>query len=121
MHLRATRRTRHEVFLEEPISRDGEGNEVTLMDILADEAESIQDQVGRTQQARRLAAIIRARLGRRERQVLEMRYGFGGMERKTQREIARDLGISRSYVSRIEKKAMRKISRELERERDAEG
>ena len=91
------------------------------MDILPDDTESIQDQVGRTQQARRLAAIIRARLGRRERQVLEMRYGFGGVERKTQREIARDLGISRSYVSRIEKKAMRKIGRELQQEREVEG
>lgn len=89
------------------------------MDILPDEGESIQDQVGRLQQARRLAAIIAARLGRRERQVLQMRYGFGGAERRTQREIARELGISRSYVSRIEKKAMRKIVRELQQERDA--
>jgi RNA polymerase sporulation-specific sigma factor len=121
MHLRATRRTRREVFLEEPISRDGEGNEVTLLDVLADDAESIQDQVGRAQQARRLLAIIRARLGRRERQVLQLRYGFGGVERKTQREVARDLGISRSYVSRIEKKAMRKIGHELRQEQEGEG
>jgi RNA polymerase sporulation-specific sigma factor len=119
MHLRAMRKTRNEVFLEEPISRDGEGNEVTLMDILPDEGESVHEQVSRAQQARRLAAIIAARLGRRERQVLQMRYGFGGAERRTQREIACDLGISRSYVSRIEKKAMRKIRRELQRERDA--
>jgi RNA polymerase sporulation-specific sigma factor len=121
MHLRATRRTRREVFLEEPISRDGEGNEVTLLDVLADDAESIQDQVGRAQQARRLLAIIRARLGRRERQVLQLRYGFGGVERKTQREVARDLGISRSYVSRIEKKAMRKIGHELRQEQEGDG
>lgn len=118
MHLRARRKMRREVFLEEPINRDGEGNEVTLMDILPDESESIQDQVGRRQQARRLAAIIRAHLGRRERQVLQMRYGFGGAECKTQREIAVALGISRSYVSRIEKKAMRKIGRALQHEQD---
>lgn len=91
------------------------------MDILADNGEDIQDQVGRRQQALRLAQLIVARLGRRERQVLQLRYGFGGSERRTQREIAQEMGISRSYVSRIEKKAMRKISRELEREREAEG
>ena len=118
MHLRATRKNRNEVFLEEPISRDGEGNEVTLMDILQDERESVADQVGRAQQARRLAAIIVSRLGRRERQVLQLRFGFGGLERRTQREIARQLGISRSYVSRIEKKAMKKISKELQHEQE---
>ena len=116
MHLRAMKKTRNEVFLEEPISRDGEGNEVTLMDILADEGEDIPDQVGRAQQARRLAAIILSRLGRRERQILQLRYGFGGVERRTQREIAHELGISRSYVSRIEKKAMKKIGSELGKE-----
>lgn len=118
MHLRAMKKTRSEVFLEEPISRDGEGNEVTLMDILADEAEGIPEQVGRAQQARRLAAIIIARLGRRERQILQLRYGFGGVQRRTQREIANELGISRSYVSRIEKKAMKKLGRELHSERE---
>lgn len=112
MHLRATRRVRGTAFLEEPISHDGEGNEVTLMDILSDEGEDVADQVGRTQQARALAALITARLGRRERQVLLMRFGLGGAPRRTQREIARLLGISRSYVSRIEQKAMRKIGRE---------
>lgn len=103
--------------------RDGRGRwlTATLMDILADNGEDIQDQVGRRQQALRLAQLIVARLGRRERQVLQLRYGFGGSERRTQREIAQEMGISRSYVSRIEKKAMRKISRELEREREAEG
>jgi RNA polymerase sporulation-specific sigma factor len=119
MHLRATRKTRSEVFLEEPISRDGEGNEVTLLDILPDDRESIPDQVGRAQLARRLAAILRTRLGRRERQVLQLRFGIGGVERKTQREIARQLGISRSYVSRIEKRALRLIRRELQSEKES--
>ncbi len=119
MHLRATRRSRNDLFLEEPISRDGDGNEVTLMDILSDEREDIAEQVSRDHQARALAALIVSRLGRRERQVLHLRFGLGGVERKTQREIARMLGISRSYVSRIEKKAMRKIGRELRDEREA--
>jgi RNA polymerase sporulation-specific sigma factor len=118
MHLRAMRKTRHEVFLEEPISRDSEGNEVTWLDILPDGGEDVHELVSRGEEAARLAALIGARLGRRERQVLAMRYGFGGRERKTQREIARELGISRSYVSRIEKKAMRKLGRALGPERE---
>ena len=119
MHLRSTRRSRREVFLEDPISRDSEGNEVTLLDILSDDrGEDVVEQVGRAQQARRLAGIIGSRLVGREREVLKLRFGFGGVERKTQREIAQQLGISRSYVSRIEKKAMKKITRELRQERD---
>ncbi len=118
MHLRVMRKTRNEVFLGDSVSRDGEGNEITLLDILPDESERVEDRVARSQQAQRLAALILSRLGRREREVLQLRYGFWGAERRTQREIAKELGISRSYVSRIEKKAMRKISRELQKERD---
>lgn len=88
------------------------------MDILPDESEDVVDQVSRVQQARRLAAIILGQLGRRERQIVRLRYGLGGGERRTQRDIARMLGISRSYVSRIEKKAMKKIGRALGPERE---
>jgi len=116
MHLRSMRKHRTEVFLEEPISSDSEGNDVTLLDILADDAESVPDQVHRTEQARRLLALIRAHLAPRERHVVFLRFGIGGTERKTQREIARELRISRSYVSRIEKKALRRMKKELHKE-----
>ena len=86
--------------LAEPISRDPDGNEVTLLDILPDEGERVEDRVARRQQDARLLQVIASRLGGRERQVLRLRYGFGGSERRTQREIARLLNISRSYVSR---------------------
>lgn len=112
MYLRATKRNRSEVFLQEPIGNDREGNEITLMDVLQDDSDPIPDLVGRRFQARRLREILR-RLGRRERRVLEMRFGLRDQERLTQREVARLLGISRSYVSRIEKKAVRKLSREM--------
>lgn len=116
MHLRASKKTRNEVFLQEPIGSDREGNEITLMDILQDEGEAVPDLVGRRFQAERLSAVIR-HLGRRERRVLQMRFGLWGEEPQTQRTIAHTLGISRSYVSRIEKKAIRKLLREMARER----
>jgi RNA polymerase sporulation-specific sigma factor len=116
MHLRASKKTRNEVFLQEPIGADREGNEITLMDVLQDEGEAVPDLVGRRFQAERLSALLK-RLGRRERRVLQMRFGLWGEEPQTQRAIAHTLGISRSYVSRIEKKAIRKLLRELARER----
>ncbi len=115
MYLRSTKKTRSEVFLQEPIGSDREGNEVTLMDVLQDESDPIPDLVGQRFQAHRLREILR-RLGRRERRVLEMRFGLFDQERKTQREVAKALGISRSYVSRIEKKAVRKLGREMSAE-----
>lgn len=112
MYLRACKKSRHEVSLQEPIGADREGNEITLMDILQDDAEAVVDLVGQRYQARRLRELLR-RLGWRERRVLEMRFGLLARERMTQREVAQALGISRSYVSRIEKKAVRLLSREL--------
>ncbi len=84
----------------------------TLMDVLQDEGETVIDAVGRRFEAGRVRAVL-SRLGRREREVLQMRYGLLTGERLTQRDIARKLGISRSYVSRIEKKAVKRLFREL--------
>ncbi len=112
MHLRTQRKHRGVSSIDVPIS-DRDGDEVTWRDVLRDPGESIPDQVSRSQQARRLAQLIVSRLGRRERQVLALRYGVGGVEPETQRAIAKRLNISRSYVSRIEKKAMCKLGRDL--------
>jgi RNA polymerase sporulation-specific sigma factor len=84
----------------------------TLMDVLQDEGETVIDAVGRRFEASRVRAVM-SRLSRREREVLQMRYGLLTGERLTQRDIARKLGISRSYVSRIEKKAVKRLFREL--------
>lgn len=112
MHLRATKKTRSEVSLQEPIGADKEGNEITLMDVLQDEGLPVTEVIGQRYQARKVREVLK-RLGRRERKVLEMRFGLVNDECLTQREVARQLGISRSYVSRIEKKAVRLLSREL--------
>lgn len=111
MHLRSTKKTRGEVMLDDPIGSDKEGNEITLMDILAaedDVAESVELTVEQEAMYRRLAS-----LSRREKRVLELRYGLLGGIRRTQREISKLLGISRSYVSRIEKRALSKLHREM--------
>ncbi|MFZ5434996.1 MAG: RNA polymerase sporulation sigma factor SigK [Bacillota bacterium] len=112
MHLRATKRARREVFLHDPIGVDREGNEITLMDVLGTDGETVPELVGSRFEVKRLLDTIGV-LDRRERRVLELRYGLGGGPRRTQREIARILGISRSYVSRIEKRAVSRLLKEL--------
>lgn len=111
MHLRSTKRVRNQVMLEDPIGSDKEGNEITLMDVLAtdeDVAQKVEFSVEQETMYHRLA-----KLSRREKKVLELRYGLWGGIRKTQREISKLLGISRSYVSRIEKRALHKLYQEM--------
>lgn len=112
MFLRSNKRVRQEVSLQEPIGADREGNELTLMDVLPDEGDPVPDLVGQRVQQRRLLQLLRS-LGRRERRVIALRFGLCAQPPRTQREVAQALGISRSYVSRIEKKAVRKLSQQL--------
>src|SRR5690606_29923412 len=102
---------RGEVMLFDPIGADKEGNEITLMDILETEGDVASEVERRVDQATMYRSI--QGLSRRERKVLELRYGLLGGIRKTQREISKLLGISRSYVSRIEKRAIHKLQDEL--------
>ena len=110
MHLRVIKRRRSEVSIYDPIGYDREGNEITLMDVLGSEPNVIPDQVVAREEVEILHKELRV-LPPKERKVLELRFGLR-QERKTQREIARMLGISRSYVSRIEKRAVTKLARE---------
>lgn len=108
MHLRSTRRQRREVSLHDPIGVDREGNEVTLMEVLCVDLNDLDDVVGRRILVERIRETVK-KLRRRERKVIEMRFGLWDGERLTQREVARQLGISRSYVSRIEKRAVKML------------
>ena len=110
MHLRVIKRRRSEVSIYDPIGYDREGNEITLMDVLGSEPNVIPDQVVAREEVEILHKELRV-LPPKERKVLELRFGLR-QERKTQREIARMLGISRSYVSRIEKRAVTRLARE---------
>jgi len=111
MHLRSTKRLRGEVMLQDPIGSDKEGNEITLMDILSSDEDVGETVELRIEEERLLRKMDK--LGKREKEVLELRYGLNGGPRRTQREISKRLGISRSYVSRIEKKAISKLHEEM--------
>ncbi len=113
MNLRASKKTKYEVSLQEPIGVDKEGNEISLLDVLGTEADAVSDEVAQKFQQQKLYEKIRTVLKYREREVLELRYGLFSGSGKTQREIAKILGISRSYVSRIEKRAIKKLFKEL--------
>jgi RNA polymerase sporulation-specific sigma factor len=115
MHLRVLTKRKAEVLLHDSIGTDKEGNEITLIDILGSDAEEILEEVDRKILEKKLYDIIR-RLKTRERIVLALRFGLPMGRRKTQKEIAKNLGISRSYVSRIEKKVIAKIAEEFQRE-----
>jgi RNA polymerase sporulation-specific sigma factor len=117
MHLRSTRRVRTEVSLYDPIGVDKEGNEITLIDVLGTSPDVVAEAVETQCEKDRLTKQIN-RLNNREKWVLEMRFGMPGDRRRTQRDIAKLLGISRSYVSRIEKRAISKLSRSLTSEDD---
>lgn len=112
MHLRYTKRSRSEVSLYDPIGVDREGNEITYMDVLFSEPDEVADRVDNHFEEQRLREKLR-QLDDKERQVIELRYGLLNGKRWTQREIAWLMGISRSYVSRIEKKAVSKLCKDL--------
>ena len=116
MQIRSAKKIQSEVSLHDPIGIDKEGNEITLIDVIGNETESVIDEVELKLQVKRLYNKMKSVLKKREKTVLELRYGLLNGTSKTQREIAGMLGISRSYVSRIEKKAIRKLSKELEPE-----
>ncbi len=115
MHFRSTRRTRTEVSLYDPIGVDKEGNEITLIDVLGTAPDVVAEAVEIQCEQERLTKQI-SRLSSREKWVLEMRFGMPDGGKKTQRDIAKMLGISRSYVSRIEKRAIGKLSKNLSAE-----
>ncbi|MBQ7035916.1 MAG: RNA polymerase sporulation sigma factor SigK [Clostridia bacterium] len=109
MVLRANRKLQNEVSLQEPIGFDREGNEVSLLDILDSSDEDITEKIDMKYRIKKLYEAMRHSLRPREKRVICMRYGIGAYQEETQKEIAKTLGISRSYVSRIEKKAMKKL------------
>ncbi len=116
MSIRSSKKSKGEVSLHDPIGIDKEGNEISLMDILGTDPDSVVDEVELKLQINKLYKKMKSVLKDREQIVLEMRYGLGDGENKTQREIAQMLGISRSYVSRIEKRAISKLSKEFKAE-----
>lgn len=109
MHVRANRKYAGEVSMNEPVGTDRDGNEIVLMDLLSCDDSELVEEVDRNVQARLLRRAVRMLPEERERRIIELRYGLLNGVEKTQREVGKMLGISRSYVSRIEKAALEKI------------
>ncbi|MDU5491845.1 MAG: RNA polymerase sporulation sigma factor SigK [Clostridium perfringens] len=113
MFFRNTKKKKGEVFLQDPIGVDKEGNEICLIDILSSDSDSVLEAVENSLQVKELYKKMSDVLSPREKEIIQMRYGLLDGDIKTQREIAGILGISRSYVSRIEKKALKKLNKEF--------
>lgn len=109
MLFRGRKKISREVSLHEPIGTDKEGNEISLIDVLESENIDVVARMDYESDKKRLYELLNSELTKRERQILCMRYGLGRTKEMTQREIAEALGISRSYVSRIEKNAVEKL------------
>ncbi len=114
MHLRALKKVKKDVSLHDPIGQDKEGNEISLIDILEAENENIIEYIQLNMEIDKLKHYLSI-LDSREREVIIYRYGLGKQKEMTQREIAEKLNISRSYVSRIEKRALMKVFHEYYR------
>ena len=116
MLLRSEKKQSKEVYLYEPIGADKEGNEINLLDIIESVDIDIVEDLELKQNVKILYGLINGVLTTREKQIIMLRYGLGECREVTQREIAASLNISRSYVSRIEKKALRKLKDSFERQ-----
>lgn len=115
MYLRSTKKLNAEVYLNEPIGKDKDDNVITLEEVLENDDRSIEDEVDLKMKIKRLYKKLGEVLKDREKTIIELRFGLGGHKPKTQHEIASMMGISRSYVSRIETKALGKLNKEFEK------
>ena len=113
MFLRSTKKLGAEVFLEDPIGKDKDDNTVTLQEVLENNEKNIEDEVDLKFKIKKLYQKMKEVLKLREKTILELRFGLDGNKPKTQNEIAKSMGISRSYVSRIETKAIEKLAKEI--------
>ena len=117
MMLRTKKKLSREVSIYEPIGTDKEGNEISLLDILKQEQQDIIEEMNTRENISQLQEIIEKCLNKREKEIILLRYGLITGREITQREIGEYFGISRSYISRIEKKALLKLRTEYERRR----
>ena len=109
MMFRARKKSTREISLYEPIGTDKEGNEISLLDVCMQEQVDIVEQMDSNEKIDKLSILIEKVLDEREKEIIQLRYGLGREKELTQREIGKMQGISRSYVSRIEKKALEKL------------
>ena len=114
MHLRKTSNQRTEISIDEPLNVDWDGNELLLSDILGSDADVVNRSIEEEVEHELLIDFIE-KLGEREKKIMKMRFGIGGTKEYTQKEVADMLGISKSYISRLEKRIIDKMKKELEK------
>ena len=117
MYFRNSKKSLQDVSMNEPIETDKDGNALTLMDTMAEE-DSIIDQLDVKFKSEKLNTYMLNTLSKREREIIKLRYGLCGVKPLTQREVAKKMNISRSYVSRIEKKALLSLRKQFEKHGD---
>lgn len=108
MFFRGTKKTAQDISLNDPIDTDKDGNTLTLLDTIASDSDIVED-IDLRMKVRRLYAVLDKVLTEREKEIIVLRYGLSGQRPLVQREVAKKLNISRSYISRIEKKALEKL------------
>ena len=114
MQLRKTSKLKNEVSLDEPLNLDSDGNELLLQDVIFNENESVSKNLEKSADKQIIWQIL-DKLNKREKEIMVLRFGLGGNEEKTQKEVADLMGISQSYISRIEKKVLGKMRKDLEK------
>lgn len=114
MQLRKTNKLKNEVSLDEPLNLDSDGNELLLEDVLFTENESVSKDLEKSAEKQIIWQILE-KLNKREKEIMVLRFGLNGNEEKTQKEVADLMGISQSYISRIEKKVLGKMKKDLEK------
>lgn len=114
MYLRKTQSQKNEISIDEPLNIDWDGNELLLSDILGTDSDTVNRNI-ENQVERNLLLEAVAKLGERERIIMELRFGLGRKSEHTQKEVADIIGISQSYISRLEKRIMKWLKAELEK------
>lgn len=114
MYFRNKRKSRGDVSIFEPIGTDKEGNQIHLVDVIENDQNDVLEDISRANELKKLKKGMKQMLSKREYYILVKRFGLDGNDELTQRQIAKELGISRSYVSRIEKAALKKLKKMLE-------
>ena len=113
MYLRKSSNRRQEASIDEPLNTDTDGNELLLMDVLTSDDPQVGEELERSAERAALRGAV-GRLSPRERRIMELRFGLNHEKEHTQKEVADTLGISQSYISRLEKRIIRRLRRELE-------
>ena len=114
MFLRKSSQLKHEMSIDEPLNVDWDGNELLLSDVLGSDNDTVNREIESETEKHLLLDAV-SHLSEREREIIELRFGLGGRKEHTQKEVADSLGISQSYISRLEKKIIERLKREIER------